>query len=106
MFSIPTPQPVIARPMFGGHASATSITSLAFVSNVAFTKDVGTEYRLRKKVVAVKNCRKIGKKDMKWNDTLPNIKVDPETYQVTVDDKLIQMGPAETLSMTQSVFIF
>ncbi|KAJ3412355.1 hypothetical protein HDV05_000829 [Chytridiales sp. JEL 0842] len=104
--SIPTPQPVIARPMFGANPSATRLNSLAFVSRAALEKNVAAEYHLRKRVVAVQRCRGIGKKDMKLNDTLPNIKVDPETYEVTVDGNLIKMGPAETLSMTQGVFIF
>ncbi|KAJ3216588.1 hypothetical protein HDU67_009284 [Dinochytrium kinnereticum] len=102
--SIPTPQPVISRPMFGAHASATRRSCLVFVSQASLP-NVQT-YGLKKKIVPVKGCRTAGKKSMKLNDTLPAITVDPETYEVVVDGKLIKMGPADELSMTQQAYIF
>nr|GEY50378.1 amidohydrolase 1 [Tanacetum cinerariifolium] len=83
--SIPTPQPVIMRPMFGAFGKAGSANSIAFVSKAAMDCNIKTFYGLNKKVASVKNVRKLTKLDMKLNDALPNIEVDPETYAVTAD---------------------
>src|SRR5882724_5768770 len=80
--SIPTPQPVFMRPMFGSFGRATGPCSLAFVSQLCKSKGIAKSYGLTKRVEVVKGCRTIGKKDMKWNDALPKIAVDPETYEV------------------------
>ncbi|KAL0921292.1 hypothetical protein M5K25_008351 [Dendrobium thyrsiflorum] len=83
--SIPTPQPVMMRPMFGAFGKAGSSNSIAFVSKVAKTAGIAQEYGLRKRVEAVGNVRNLTKLDMKLNDALPNIDVDPESYRVTAD---------------------
>ncbi|KAI8835343.1 urease [Chytridium lagenaria] len=102
--SIPTPQPVISRPMFGAHPSATRRTCIAFVSQASQVNVA--EYGLNKRIMPVKGCRNIGKKSMKLNDTLPTITVDPETYEVVVNGELIKMGPADELPMTQNAYVF
>jgi urease subunit alpha len=104
--SIPTPQPVIMRPMFGGHGRAAAETSLAFVSQAAVDAGVGTRYGLVKPVVAVKRCRGLTKQDMKLNDALPRIEVDPETYEVRADGQLLTCEPAKTLPLAQKYFLF
>ncbi|KAI8582831.1 hypothetical protein K450DRAFT_225013 [Umbelopsis ramanniana AG] len=104
--SIPTTQPVIGRPMFGSYASALNKSCMVFVSQAAIDAGRVAKYRLRKKVEAVKNCRGISKKDMKLNDTLPAISVDPETYDVTCDGVLATCEPVNKLPLTQSVYLF
>ena len=102
--SIPTPQPVYPRPMFGSYGNAIGPTSLAFVSQ-ASRERVG-EYGLAKAVVPVEHCRDIGKADMRLNDALPNIEVDPETYKVSVDGREITCAPAEKLPLAQLYHLF
>lgn len=104
--SIPTTQPVIGRPMFGSYASALNKSCMVFVSQSSIETGRVEKYRLRKKVEAVKNCRGISKKDMKLNDTLPAISVDPETYDVTCDGVLATCEPVDKLPLTQSVYLF
>jgi len=104
--SIPTPQPIIARPMFGSFAAARANTSFTFLSQAAYEAGVHTRLGLRKRVAPVKNCRSIGKKDMVHNDATPVIEVNPETYEVTVDGKLITCEPAAVLPMAQRYFLF
>lgn len=104
--SIPTPQPVKMRPMFGALGTAAAGTSLAFVSRVAQQAGVGERYGLKKKVVAVSHCRGIGKKQMKLNDALPKLEVDPETYEVRADGQLLTCAPAKVLPLTQRYFLF
>jgi len=104
--SIPTPQPIIARPMFGSFAAARANTSFTFLSQAAYEAGVHTRLGLRKRVEPVKNCRSIGKKDMVHNDATPVIEVNPETYEVTVDGKLITCEPAAVLPMAQRYFLF
>ena len=103
--SIPTPQPVHYRPMFGafGKALATSVT---FVSKAALKNPAVPKLDLAKPLVAVKNTRKIGKRDMKNNDALPRIEVDPETYEVRADGELLTCEPARVLPMAQRYFLF
>ena len=102
--SIPTPQPVYPRPMFGSYGNAVGPTSLAFVSQ-ASRERVG-EYGLAKEVVPVEHCRDIGKADMQLNDVVPNIEVDPETYKVKVDGEEITCEPAEKLPLAQLYHLF
>ncbi|WP_439503020.1 urease subunit alpha [Methylophaga sp.] len=103
--SIPTPQPVHYRPMFGSFGKALK-TSLTFVSEAALANPAVAALGLQKPLVAVKNCRNIGKKDMVLNNATPKIEVDPETYQVLADGELLICEPATELPMTQRYFLF
>ncbi len=104
--SIPTPQPVLYRPMFGAFGGAIGATSLTFVSKAAAETDLAERLGLRKQAVAVENCRNIGKANMIHNDATPNIEVDPETYEVRADGEVLTCEPAQTLPMTQRYFLF
>jgi urease alpha subunit len=104
--SIPTPQPVIMRPMFGAFGRATEAISLAFVSQASLEQDVATRYRIGKTRVAVRGCRTLAKRDMKLNDALPAITVDPETYVVTADGEVLRSTPASVLPLAQRYFLF
>ncbi len=104
--SIPTPQPVHMRPMFGGFGGAIAATSFTFVSQAALDQEIATQIKLNKQVLAVSNTRQIGKKDMKLNDYLPQIEVDPETYEVRADGDLLTCEPATVLPMAQRYFLF
>ncbi len=104
--SIPTPEPVIMRPMFGAKGAAASACSVAFVSQECISSGVAKSYGLRKRVEAVKGCRKVGKKDMVHNTTLPKVTVNPETYQVTVDGEVLTCKPADKLPLAQRYFMF
>jgi urease subunit alpha len=105
--SIPTPQPVHYRPMFGAFGRARTSTSLTFVSNVALAGGVREKLGVQKELVAVENVRGgIGKKDMVLNDATPLIEVDPETYDVRADGELLVCEPAEVLPMAQRYFLF
>jgi urease subunit alpha len=103
--SIPTPQPVLYRPMFGSFGSAPSSTSLLFTSQLAI--ESGMERRITgKRLVAVENCRAIGKREMIHNSATPKIEVDSETYEVKVDGELIECEPASELPLAQRYFLF
>ncbi len=104
--SIPTPQPVIMRPMFGAFGIAAGRSSIAFVSKLCAEKGVAGGYGLQKRIEAVRNCRKLGKKDMKWNDAIPRITVDPETYEVTADGQPLVCEPARILPLAQRYSLF
>jgi urease subunit alpha len=104
--SIPTPQPVFMRPMFGAYGRATGATSLAFVSQRALDMGTVERYGLVKRPVAVHGCRTIGKRDMKLNDALPRIHVDAETYIVTADGEELRAMPAHVLPLAQRYFLF
>lgn len=104
--SIPTPQPVYMRPMFGAFGGAVGATSIAFVSQLAKKANVGKAYGLTKQIVAVKGCRKVGKKDLKWNNAMPKITVDPETYEVRADGELLTCEPAKVLPLAQRYNLF
>jgi urease subunit alpha len=104
--SIPTPQPVLYRPMFGSFGAATSATAITFVSQAAMTAGVPAKLGLKKMVRPVSRCRCIGKKDMVHNSATPNIEVDPETYEVRADGKLITCEPASVLPLAQRYFLF
>jgi len=102
--SIPTPQPLRMRPMFG--ARAPGAISLAFVSSRALAEGTVAPLGLRKKVVAVRGCRQLGKRDMKLNDALPAMEVDPETYEVRADGVLLTCEPAARLPLAQLYSLF
>jgi urease subunit alpha len=105
--SIPTPQPVHYRPMFGAYGTALTHSCITFVSTAALEDDIGRQLGLQKKLVAVSNTRGgIGKHSMIHNDALPNIEVDPETYEVRADGVLLTCEPAAVLPMAQRYFLF
>ena len=104
--SIPTPQPVMYRPMFGSFGGATAGTSLSFLSQAGMDAGVAEKYGLKKMVSAVKHCRDIGKADMVHNAEMPQIDVDPETYEVRADGELLTCDPAEELPLAQRYFLF
>jgi urease subunit alpha len=104
--SIPTPQPVLYRPMFGALGRARASTALLFVSAAALAADVPGRLGLAKRAVAVSRCRGIGKRDMIHNDALPRIEVDPETYEVRADGERLTCEPARVLPMAQRYFLF
>jgi len=104
--SIPTPQPVHARPMFGAFGSAIHATSFSFVSQAALEAGVPAQLGLQKQVLAVSGTRHIHKQDMKHNDFLPEIAVDPETYEVRANGELLTCEPATVLPMAQRYFLF
>ena len=104
--SIPTPQPVQMRPMFASYGRAINSTCLTFVSQAGMEADIGEQLGLEKTVVPVSNTRNIGKSDMKLNTALPNMEVDPETYEVRADGELLTCEPATSLPMAQRYFLF
>ncbi|MCS6810838.1 MAG: urease subunit alpha [Tepidimonas sp.] len=104
--SIPTPQPVHQRPMFGAYGEAVLRTSLTFVSQAALAGGVAQRYGLRKPLVAVRGCRCIGKRDMVLNDYLPHMEIDPQTYAVRADGQWLVCEPARTLPLAQRYFLF
>ncbi|MCH7504428.1 urease subunit alpha [PVC group bacterium] len=103
--SIPTTQPYFSRPMFGAMGSAIGANSFALVSAVS-QEHVKNHYGLSKRIVPIKNCRKISKDDMKLNNYLPNIEVDPESYQVKVNGEIITCEPASQLPLAQLYSLF
>jgi len=104
--SIPTPQPIHYRPMFGAYGRARTASSVVFASKAAVKAGLGKKLGIQKELYAVQNTRKISKKSMIHNDTTPHIEVDPETYEVRADGELLTCAPAETLPMTQRYFLF
>ncbi len=104
--SIPTPQPVHYRPMFGGFGRAMTASSVTFVSKAAAEADVGRHLGLTRPVMAVSGIRKVTKQDMVLNDYTPQVEVDPETYEVRADGELLTCEPAEVLPMAQRYFLF
>jgi urease subunit alpha len=104
--SIPTPQPVTYRPMFGAFGKATAPTSITFVSQAALETDIARQLGLQKQVEAVRNCRNVGKTNMIHNSAMPTIEVNPETYEVRADGELLTCEPAEVLPMAQRYFLF
>jgi urease subunit alpha len=105
--SIPTPQPVHYRPMFGAYGKARTNTSVTFVSQAALDAGLGNRLGVAKQLVAVKNTRGgISKKSMIHNDLTPHVEVDPETYEVRADGELLTCEPATKLPMAQRYFLF
>jgi urease subunit alpha len=104
--SIPTPQPVIYRNMFGASALALKRTCITFVSAAAEKGGIAKRLGLGRIVLPVKNCRKLSKADMRFNDRTGDIKVDPEKYTVTVDGELVTCEPAKSLSLARRYWLF
>ncbi|MEM9485434.1 MAG: urease subunit alpha [Cyanobacteria bacterium P01_F01_bin.116] len=104
--SIPTPQPIHMRPMFGSYGGAIGSTSLTFLSKVAAEADIASQIGLQTTTVAVSGCRNLSKADMKLNDYQPTMEVDAETYEVRADGQLLTCEPAEELPMAQRYFLF
>ncbi|MDG5483506.1 urease subunit alpha [Mycolicibacterium gadium] len=104
--SIPTPQPVLPRPMFGAAPAAASATSVHFVSSQAIDDGLANRLAVNRRLVAVKDVRNVGKVDMPFNDALPEIKVDPDTFTVRIDGDVWQEDPAVELPMAQRYFLF
>ncbi|MDE2674260.1 MAG: urease subunit alpha [Paracoccaceae bacterium] len=104
--SIPTPQPVYSRPMFGAYGKSVESSAVTFVSAIAQSMEIGSRLGLSKKTIAVKNTRGIGKKDLPLNNSTPEMEVDPETYEVRANGELLTCEPAETLPLAQRYFLF
>ena len=104
--SIPTPQPVHYRYMFAANGAAVHKTSVSFVSQASLDQEIKHRYGLQKELVAVSNTRNIGKKDMIHNDAMPDVDVDPQTYQVKADEILLTCEPADTLPLAQRYYLF
>ena len=104
--SIPTPEPVVYTDMFGGHGKALSQSCVTFVSKWAYDHDIAGHLGLERVVLPVSHCRDISKHDMRHNDTLADVRVDPETYTVTVDGKKITCEPFSELALAQRYFLF
>jgi urease subunit alpha len=103
--SLPTPEPVYYRPMFGALGKAVHKTSYTFMSKRGIELGVPEKLGLEKVVLPVKNCRNISKKDMVWNDATPKIDIDPETYEVKLDGKIATVDPANELAAAQRYFM-
>lgn len=104
--SIPTPQPVLHRPMYGAYGRAAGDLSFSFMAKAAIDAGVPAEYRLQKKVLPIKNAKNVKKADMKLNNATPKIEVDPQTYQVMVDGELAYSEPATELPLAQRYYLF
>jgi urease subunit alpha len=104
--SIPTTEPVLYRPMFGSFGKAVKSTSVIFTSKLAIDNGLKRRINCDKKLLPVKNCRSIGKKDMLYNDSTPDIDVNPETYEVKVDGKITTTDPATKLSLARLYHLF
>jgi urease subunit alpha len=104
--SIPTPQPVLPRPMFGAAATTTAATSVHFVAPAAVQGRLADRLAVRRKLVAVRDTRALRKADMPRNDALPRIEVDPETFTVRIDGDVVEPHPVVQLPMAQRYFLF
>lgn len=104
--SIPTPEPVLYRDMFGAMGKALGSSCAAFVSQAAHDDDIAGRLGLERQVLPVRHCRGIGKKDLKFNDTIADIQVNPETFQVSVDGEPIHSEPVAELPLAQRYFLF
>jgi urease subunit alpha len=103
--SLPTPEPVFYRPMFGAMGKAVKKTCFTFTSKAAMKLGVPEKLGLEKVVLPVQNCRTVGKSDMMWNDKTPEITIDPETYEVKLDGKIATVDPAKELALAQRYFM-
>jgi urease alpha subunit len=102
--SIPTPQPVLMRPMFGSTNAGDN--SVAFVSQAAVSEGIAEAYGLSKSVAAVIGCRDLKKKDMVLNDHTPEMRIDPETFAVEADGELLRCDPVDKVPLSQKFFLF
>ena len=104
--SIPTPQPVHYRPMFGAFGLARTATSVTFISKAAIENGITEQLKLGKRTMAVNNTRSITKKDMVHNSYQPKMEVDSQTYEVRADGELLVCEPADVLPLAQRYFLF
>ncbi|MBL3559345.1 urease subunit alpha [Rhodovulum sulfidophilum] len=104
--SIPTPQPVYTRPMWGAYGRSVENSAVTFVSAAAEAEGIRARLGLAKQTVAVRQTRGIGKRDLRLNDAMPKVEVNPETYEVRADGELLTCAPAEVLPMAQRYFMF
>ena len=104
--SIPTPQPCYYRPMFGSYGAAKHATSLTFVSKLSLENGLQSKLKVQKTLTPVENTRSISKTDLLYNDVMPEIEIDPETYTVTVDGEVITCEPLSELPLAQRYFLF
>jgi len=104
--SIPTPQPVLPRPMFGAYGNAAPATSLAFVAEAALEDGLAERLDVRRRLVAQRDVRSLTKEDLPQNTALPRIEVEPDTFTVRIDGDAVEPSPAETLPMAQRYFLF
>jgi urease subunit alpha len=104
--SIPTPQPVHYRPMFGSYGGVLPATNLTFVSGSALRNDIGRQLGLKKRLSGVHDCRRIKKQHMVHNAYLPKMEIDAQTYRVRADGQLLTCDPATVLPMAQKYFLF
>lgn len=106
--SIPTPQPVLPRPMFGASPAVAAATSVAFVAPIALEEDpaLGERLGLRRRLAPVRDCRSVGKADLLENTACPDVRVDADTFAVTIDGELVEADPAVELPMAQRYFLF
>ena len=104
--SIPTPQPVYSREMFGAFGRSLENSAVTFVSQASYENDIGNALELRKKTVPVKNTRNINKSNMVYNDLCPKVEVDPETYEVRANGEILTCEPASELPMAQRYFLY
>ncbi|HEX6343991.1 urease subunit alpha [Umezawaea sp.] len=104
--SIPTPQPVLARPMFGSYPSAAAASSVHFVSQEAIDSDLAGRLNLMRTMLPVRSTRRVGKADMLLNDAMPRVRVDPDSFAVHIDGDLVEPQPVTELPMAQRYFLF
>ena len=104
--SIPTPQPVYSREMFGAFGRSLENSAVTFVSQASFERDIGSNLELRKKTIPIKNTRSINKSDMVYNNLCPAVEVDPETYEVKANGEILTCEPASELPMAQRYFLY
>ena len=104
--SIPTPQPVYSREMFGAFGRSLENSAVTFVSQASYENDIGNAFELRKKTAPVKNTRDINKSNMVYNDLCPKVEVDPETYEVRANGEILTCEPASELPMAQRYFLY
>ncbi|MET1072989.1 MAG: urease subunit alpha [Umezawaea sp.] len=104
--SIPTPQPILARPMFGAYPSAAASNSFHFVSQEAIDSDLAGRLNLMRRMLPVSNTRRVGKADMVLNDAMPHVRVDPDSFAVRIDGDLVEPDPVGELPMAQRYFLF
>ena len=104
--SIPTPQPVYSREMFGAFGRSLENSAVTFVSQASFERDIGSNLELRKKTIPIKNTRSINKSDMVYTNLCPTVEVDPETYEVKANGEILTCEPASELPMAQRYFLY
>jgi urease subunit alpha len=104
--SVPTPQPVLGRPMFAGTGRVAADSSVAFVSPAALAEGLGERLVLRRRVLAVDDNRRLGKADLPENTALPEIRVEPDTFRVWIDGDEVEPQPAAELPLAQRYFLF